>query len=52
VAFSYNPIYFMPVDTKGGNQLDTYSATSRSPSADGVYKSVIHLMNVNGTLSF
>lgn len=51
-AGSYNPIYFMPVDTKGASNLDTYSAASKSPSADGVYKSMIHLVNLNATVSF
>lgn len=52
LAFSYNPIYFLPVDTKGANNLDTYASSSKSPSADGKYNAVIHLVNVNGTISF
>lgn len=52
LAFSYNPIYFLPVDTKGANNLDTYASSSKSPSADGKYNSIIHLVNVNGTISF
>lgn len=52
IAGSYNPIYFLPVDTKGSSKLNDYQSTSKSPSADGTYKSVIHMLNVNGTVSF
>lgn len=52
LAASYNPIYFVPVDTKGANKHDQYAQPSRSPSADGKYSSMIHLFNVNATVSF
>ena len=52
LAGSYNPIYFVPVDTKGASKHDNYGSTSRSPSADGKYSSFIHIINVNATFSF
>jgi long-chain fatty acid transport protein len=52
LAGSYNLIYFLPVDTKGRSEHYRYPAPSKSPSADGVYESIIHFFNVNGTLSF
>lgn len=52
LAGSYNPIYFLPVDTKGASKHDNYATTSRSPSADGKYSSFIHIINVNATFAF
>jgi len=54
IAGSYIPIYFLPVDTKGASIHDDGKpgSTSRSPSADGVYKSFIHMINLNATVSF
>jgi long-chain fatty acid transport protein len=52
LAGSYIPIYFVPVDTKGASKHDNYGSTSRSPSADGTYKSFIHMFNLNATVSF
>jgi long-chain fatty acid transport protein len=52
LAASYNPIYFFPVNTNGASQHDNFGSTSRSPSADGKYSSIIHIINVNATVSF
>lgn len=52
LAASYNPIYFFPVDTKGTSKHDNYGSTSRSPSADGKYNSIIHIINMNATFAF
>lgn len=54
IAGSYIPIYFFPVDTKGASIHDDGApgSASRSPSADGTYKSFIHMINVNATVSF
>jgi hypothetical protein len=63
IAGSYNHIHFFPVETKGeSNQNikahpagtlegDKYNA-SRSPSADGKYKSEIGFVNVNVAYTF
>ena len=52
VAGSYTNIYFVPVDTEGKSQHATFGATSKSPSTDGVYRSMIHYFNVNALFSF
>lgn len=52
VAGSYTNLYFIPVDTEGKSQHFTFGATSKSPSSDGVYKSMVHLFNVNLTMAF
>lgn len=63
LAGSYNHIHFFPVDTKGANDQNLsahpssnpangdYNA-SRSPSADGKYKSEIGFVNVNVAYTF
>lgn len=52
IAASYTQIFFSTVDTLGRSQLGTYAATSRSPSADGVYQSWVGLLDVNATYAF
>ncbi len=52
LAGSYTNLWFVPVDTEGKSQHFTYGSTSKSPSADGVYKSMVHLFNVNLTVGF
>lgn len=52
VAGSYTNLYFVPVDTEGKSQHFTFGSTSKSPSSDGVYKSMVHLFNVNLTVGF
>ena len=63
VAGSYNHIHFFPVDTKGTNDqnISAHPTTSqgggdynasRSPSADGKYKSEIGFVNVNVAYTF
>ena len=63
LAASYNHIHFFTVDTKGRNDQDIqahpakspgggdYNA-SRSPSADGKYKSEIGFLNLNMAYTF
>jgi long-chain fatty acid transport protein len=58
IAGSYNHIYFFDVDTKGENDQNLaatpggdYNA-SRSPSADGTYRSQIGFVNVNVAYTF
>jgi hypothetical protein len=63
IAASYNHIYFLPVDTKGANDLNisghppttadgaNYNV-SRSPSADGKYSSMVGFINVNAAYTF
>lgn len=52
VAGSYTNLYLLPVDTDGKSQHYTFGSTSKSPSSDGVYKSMVHLVNVNVTFAF
>jgi long-chain fatty acid transport protein len=59
LAGSYNHIYFMPVDTEGANDQNISAHpergpydVSRSPSADGRYRSAIGFLNVNVAYSF
>lgn len=58
VGVSYNHIYFADVDTKGANNQDLASQpggdynVSRSPSADGKYKSQIGFVNANIAYTF
>lgn len=63
LAASYNHIHFFTVDTKGANDqnIEAHPATSpeggdynasRSPSADGRYKSEIGFVNINGAYTF
>lgn len=52
LAASYNHIYFFPVDTKGVQETDRLDTVSRSPSADGKYKSQIGFLNVNASYTF
>jgi long-chain fatty acid transport protein len=52
LAGSYNHVYYLPVDTRGKNTLDTYKPPSKSPSADGTYESQIIFINVNATVMF
>lgn len=49
---AYTHIYFMPVDTDGRNNLDTYQRPSKSPSADGKYTSQIGFLNLNVAYTF
>ncbi len=53
VAASVAAVYFVPVDTAGASTLNKYASTvSRSPSADGVYKSFVPMVDLNGTYTF
>ena len=52
IAGSYNPIYFLPVETNGESRHDNFGQTSRSPSSDGRYQSIIHFFNLNATVAF
>ena len=63
IAGSYNHIYFFNVDTKGANDQNisahpanapggTDYNVSRSPSADGRYRSQIGFVNVNVAYKF
>ena len=52
LAGSFNAIYFLPVDTKGAAATDELQNPSKSPSSDGVYKSTVLFLNLNGTLKF
>ncbi len=52
VAGSYTNLYFIPLDTEGRSQHFTFGSTSKGPSSDGVYKSMVHLFNVNVTVGF
>jgi hypothetical protein len=53
VAASLAAIYFAPVDTQGASELSDYkSSVSKSPSADGVYKTFVPMIDVNGTYTF
>jgi long-chain fatty acid transport protein len=58
VGVSYNHIYFATVDTKGANNQDLQNQpggdynVSRSPSADGTYKSQIGMVNANFAYTF
>lgn len=58
IAGSYNHIYFLPVNTNGANDQnlsahpDASYDVSRSPSADGRYRSQIGFVNVNVAYTF
>lgn len=57
IAGSYNHIYFFPVDTEGRNDqnleaLGSDANSSRSPSADGKYRSQIGFLNFNVGYTF
>lgn len=52
LAGSLNAIYFLPVDTKGAMNTDQLVNPSKGPSADGIYKSTVFFLNVNGTVKF
>jgi long-chain fatty acid transport protein len=49
---SYNHIAFMNVDTAGQSGQQGYAQQSRSPSAEGKYKSQIAMFNVNVSYTF
>jgi long-subunit fatty acid transport protein len=58
IAGSYNHIYFFPVDTEGRNDQNIQNGptsdfnSSRSPSADGKYRSQIGFLNLNVGYTF
>lgn len=57
IGASYNHIYFFPVDTEGRNNqnlegLGSDANSSRSPSADGKYRSQIGFLNLNVGYTF
>lgn len=49
---SYNHVYFMPVETNNASIHDGVLNPSKSPSADGTYKSQIGFLNINGSYTF
>lgn len=52
IAGSYNHIFFLDVNTQGGSQLYNYSEPSKSPAADGTYKTTLGFFNVNAAYTF
>lgn len=51
-AGSYTQIFYLDVNTNGRSMLASLPEPSRSPSADGVYKSTIGLFNANLAYTF
>jgi long-chain fatty acid transport protein len=52
IAGSYTQIFYLDVDTGGRSIYASLPEPSRSPSADGVYKSTIGLFNANLAYTF
>lgn len=46
-ALSYTHIYYLPRDTVGKSELESFEGTSRSPDAGGKYKQQIGVINAN-----
>lgn len=52
IAGSYTQIFYLDVNTAGRSIYASLPEPSRSPSADGVYKSTIGLFNANAAYTF
>lgn len=46
-AMSYTHLYYLPRDTVGKSELESFEGTSRSPDAGGKYKQQIGVINAN-----